>query len=147
MTLHGALSIIVTVKPGMEKELADLLQQIEKDPGHNPLLPFAQIDSIHFARFVICPTRPDARGRIIPSCLVFTTNYDQPLADHLQKLTTITGPGLWKVFSYTDPFPGGPFDQQPRRLPRPAFHKGQYLLCRRRQPLRSADPAGCSAER
>jgi len=110
MTLHGALTIVVTVKPGMENELADLLQQIEKDPGHNPLLPFAQIDSIHFARFVICPTRLDARGRIIPSCLVFTTNYDQPLSGHLQKLTTITGPGLWKVFSYTDPFPGGPFD-------------------------------------
>jgi hypothetical protein len=110
MTLHGALSIIVTVKSGMEEELANLLQQIEKDPGHNPLLPLAQIDSIHFARFVICPARPDAKGRIIPSRLVFATNYDQPLGDHLKKLTTITGPGLWKVFSYTDSFPGGPFD-------------------------------------
>jgi hypothetical protein len=110
MTLHGALSIIVTVKSGMEEELANLLQQIEKDPGHNPLLPLAQIDSIHFARFVVCPARPDAKGRIIPSRLVFTTNYDQPLGDHLQKLTTITGPGLWKIFSCTDPSPGGLFD-------------------------------------
>jgi hypothetical protein len=110
MTLHGAFSIIVTIKSGKEEELASLLQQINTDPGHNPILPLGSISSIHFARFVICPARPDAKGRTIPSRLVFTSNYDQPFSHHLRDLITLTGPGLWKVFSHTDAFPDVPFD-------------------------------------
>jgi hypothetical protein len=105
MTLHGALSIIATVNTGREAALAALLQQIETDPGVNPLVPFAAIGSIHFARFVICPAKPDAHGNPIPCRLVFTTNYDQSAQDHLEELIQHAGPGLWKVFSHCDEFP------------------------------------------
>src|SRR5579871_2524974 len=100
MTLHGALSVVLTIKTGKEQELADLLQQIEKDPGHNSMVPFASIPSIHFARFVICPARPDAKGELIPCQFVFTSNYDvaspSPAGQHahLQELITQAGPGL-----------------------------------------------------
>ena len=108
MTLHGALSIIATVNPGKEAALAALLQHIATDPGLNPLVPFAAIGSIHFARFVICPAKPDAHGNPIPCRLVFTTNYDQSTQDHLEELVLQAGPGLWKIFSHCDQFPGGP---------------------------------------
>lgn len=108
MTLHGALSIIATVNTGRESALATLLEQIETDPGLNPLVPFAAIGSIHFARFVICPAKPDAHGNTIPCCLVFTTNYDRSTQDHLEELVRQAGPGLWKIFSHCDQFPNSP---------------------------------------
>jgi hypothetical protein len=129
MTLHGALSILANVSPGMEERLAALLQQVDTDPGHNPLVPFAEINSIHFARFVICPARPDAKGQPIPCRLIFTTNYDKApnkgdaatdtparrdpntQTAHLKELTDQAGPGLWKIFSYCEGFSAGPYDQ------------------------------------
>src|SRR5450432_4222239 len=110
MTLHGALSILTDVSAGMEQPLASLLQQIETDPGNNPLVPFAKVKSIHFARFLICPARPDPEGNPLPCRLVFTTNYDQPLDAHLEELQQQAGNGLWKVFSHCKGFPEGNFD-------------------------------------
>jgi hypothetical protein len=111
MTLHGALSILADVKAGMEEPLAKLLQQIETDPGNNPLVPFAAIKSIHFSRFLICPARADPKGNPIPCRLIFTTNYDLPLDDHLEELQQQGGPGLWQVFSHCKGFPEGDFDR------------------------------------
>src|ERR1700744_3806671 len=105
MTLHGALSIITTVSPGREAALTALLQQIDADPGSNPLIPFSNIGSIHFARFVICPARPDAKGNPVPCRLVFTTNYDRSSQDHLTELIQHAGHGLWIIFSYCEGFP------------------------------------------
>ena len=70
MTLHGALSILADISAGMEEPLADLLQQIETDPGNNPLIPFATITSIHFSRFLILPAKPDPEGNPIPCRLL-----------------------------------------------------------------------------
>lgn len=111
MTLHGALSIVAKLQAGTEANLAALLDSIETNPADNPLLPFGKIRTVHFARFVICPAKPDVNGKIVPAQLIFTTNYDQPLAVHLKELIDHAGPGLWQVFSFCEDFPKDSYNE------------------------------------
>ncbi|HEX3935052.1 MAG TPA: hypothetical protein VHW43_10270 [Puia sp.] len=110
MTQHGAYSIVLTIREGRQPELAALLAQIDAAVGTNALIPFKQLPSIHFARFVILDTGPDIRGNSIPARLVFTTNYDLPLSGHLASLVAVGGKGLWRVFSMCEDAPVGGYD-------------------------------------
>ena len=110
MTQHGAYSIVLNIRQGMQPELAALLAQIDAEVGTNAIMPFKQIPSIHFARFVILDTGPDIHGNLIPARLVFTTNYDLPLSGHLDSLVNIAGEGLWQVFSMCEDAPSGGYD-------------------------------------
>ena len=110
MTQHGAYSIVLNIRQGMQLELAALLAQIDAEVGTNAVIPFKQIPSIHFARFVILDTGPDIHGNLIPARLVFTTNYDLPLSGHLDSLVTVAGEGLWQVFSMCEDAPSGGYD-------------------------------------
>lgn len=121
MTLHGALSVKANIRTGMEEGLAKLLDLIDQNPSDNPLVPFGKMKSIHFARFVLCPAAPDAKGHLIPAQLVFSTNYDKPRnndtkeltpqASHIRDLTQNAGPGLWQVFSFCENFPAGEYNE------------------------------------
>jgi hypothetical protein len=106
MMQHGAYSIVVNIREGMQPQLADLLQQIvDDDVETNTIVPFKRIVSIHFARFVILDKGIDAVGNGIAARLVFTTNYDRPLDTHLQELVSVAGKGLWRIFSLCEGFP------------------------------------------
>ena len=94
----------------MQGELATLLAQIDAAVDTNELIPFKQIRSIHFARFVILDAGPDIRGNILPARLVFTTNYDLPLDGHLRSLVAVGGKGLWRVFLLCEDAPTGGYD-------------------------------------
>ena len=110
MTQHGAYSIVLNIRQGMQPELAALLAQIDAAVGTNAIIPFKQISSIHFARFVILDTGPDIHGNPIPARLVFTTNYDLPLSGHLASLVNVAGEGLWQIFSMCEDAPSGGYD-------------------------------------
>jgi len=110
MTQHGAYSIVVNIREGMQQELTSLLQQIDTAVETNDIIPFKQIPSIHFARFVILDKGPDINGNSIPARLVFTTNYDNPLDSHLASLVAVAGKGLWRIFSMCDNSPAGGYD-------------------------------------
>lgn len=106
MTRHGAYSIVVNIREGMQQPLTDLLQQIvDNDVETNNIIPFKKIKSIHFARFVVLQAGTNAYGEAIPARLAFTTNYDLPANDHLQEMVTVAGEGLWKIFSHCENFP------------------------------------------
>ncbi|BAV08324.1 hypothetical protein SAMN05421788_112132 [Filimonas lacunae] len=112
MTEHGALSVLAGVQPGMQDLLSKLLADIELQKNDaNSSVPFTQVTTIHFARFVLLPERTDVTGKNIPAQLAFTTNYDGALQPHLEELLTQAGPGLWKVFSCCTQFPGGVYNQ------------------------------------
>jgi len=112
MTLHGALSIILTIKPGMKTELKELLKKMDEDVNTNPVIPFHKMESIHFARFVVLDIRPEIKGKEIKDCLAFTSNYDQPFDKHLDEMVTHAGLGFWQVFSHCVEFPAGNFDPE-----------------------------------
>lgn len=110
MTQHGAYSMIVNIREGMQQELVTLLQHIDAAVGTNDIIPFRQIPSIHFARFVILDKCVDIRGNSIRPRLVFTTNYDRPLDGHLHSMVAVAGPGLWRIFSMCEDSPAGKYD-------------------------------------
>lgn len=106
MTPHGALSILVKIKPGMKQTLANTLQDIVKQGvENNELIPFGKIASIHFARFVVLHESTDTAGKNIDAHLVFDTSYDVPLEAHLEELIRYGRKGLEQIFSRCEDFP------------------------------------------
>jgi hypothetical protein len=106
MTPHGALSILVKIKPGMKQALANTLQEIvNQGVETNDPIPFGKIKSIHFARFVVLHESMDTAGKPIDAHLVFDTSYDLPLEDHLEELVRYGRKGLEQIFSRCEDFP------------------------------------------
>jgi hypothetical protein len=112
MTRHGALSIITNIKPGMQQQVIDWCKEIEEyGVDNNPIIPFSKITSIHFARFVVLNETTNDFGEHEAARLVFTTNYDLPLDNHLRELVSIAGKGLWQLFAACEGFPDNAYNE------------------------------------
>ncbi|MBC7923376.1 MAG: hypothetical protein H7Z75_20045, partial [Ferruginibacter sp.] len=131
-TRQGALTVLARIRPDRVENVRQRLRQIsnEADGGveKNPVLPFQEIRSVHFARFLLLEAAKDADGSPVPARLVFSTNYDFPLAEHLAEL--VGQPGLASVFCHCEGFPAEPgpapvLDYLRRHAVRPtAFYVG-----------------------
>lgn len=105
---QSALNVVAEIKPEQSESLASLLAGMKGDPGHNPVLPFARIDTIHFARLVILPAAPRKGGGVFPPTLVITTNFDGDMDAHLRELAAVGGAGLVRILSHCAGFPASP---------------------------------------
>ena len=123
-TRQGSLLVMVPIRAGQRESLERLLHDIAYPPGGedlevNPLVPFRRLGTVHFARILIhdeSPSaaapipewkgRPQASGPPIPAKLLFSTDYDGPLAAHLDELLHEAGPGLDRLFAHCDGWPG-----------------------------------------
>jgi hypothetical protein len=84
------------------------------DP-QNALVPFGQLDRLHFARFVILddPTLDDiaaygVRHADLPKYLAFLADFDGSAGDFLADMVQRAGQGLREIFSHCEGFdPGG----------------------------------------
>ncbi len=116
MTPQSTLMVVAPIEASREAELRHLLARMNSevgvaDPG-NPLLPFSQFSTLHFARFVILDdaTAEDLRAYgadpLPPTkSLAFLCDCDGP-ADHLRgELAKRAGDGLRKIFSCCLEFP------------------------------------------
>lgn len=118
MIAQSNFMIAAPINPGREAELRALLLSMNKLPGfadpHNVLVPFAEFDTIHFARFVILKDEtvddlaefygpagafPDA-----PVYLAFLGDCDGPAEALLRNLANRAEAGLRKIFSYCEGF-------------------------------------------
>lgn len=108
MLIQSTVTIIAPLFPG-EKIMADLkavLQLIQTDVRHNPLIPFAQFPQVHFARFVVLEAVVDPKtGQIIPSSLAFSICLDGAAKNFLRSLVELAGTGLDKVFGHCQGYP------------------------------------------
>lgn len=105
MTEHGALTVVARIKPERMQQLQEVLDAINANVETNSVLPFKKLTSIHFARFVILDEAVDLHGNRIPVQLVFSSNYDAPLANHIQDLLKNAASGLDKIFSHCEGYP------------------------------------------
>jgi Dyp-type peroxidase family len=123
-TRQGSLLVMVAIRDGQQPALERLLEEIAHPPGGedlevNPVIPFRRLGTVHFARILIhaaSPSdevpipewegRPQASGPPIPAKLLLSTDYDGPLAAHLDELLREAGPGLDRLFSHCDGWPG-----------------------------------------
>jgi hypothetical protein len=110
MTPQSNFMVVAPIILERESELRELLDSMNRGPGQvdssNTLLPFAEFDTLHFARFVILDdkTTDDLRvygltPRIYPLYLAFLGDVDGDANAFLGKLIKRAGEGLRKIFS------------------------------------------------
>jgi hypothetical protein len=115
MTPQSNFMVAAPVAPGREPALRALLATMNRVPGtvdpDNALVPFAQFDRLHVARFVIlhddtlddlrqCGTRFDNA----PVWLVFLGDCDGPGETMLQELAARASDGIARIYSHCDGF-------------------------------------------
>jgi hypothetical protein len=110
MTPQGNFMILAPIVSSREAELRGLLDSMNEAQGrvnpNNPLVPFAQFDTLHFARFVILDdkTVEDLRiyglpVRIHPLYLAFLGDIDSEEEAFLNELVRRASDGLRAIFS------------------------------------------------
>jgi hypothetical protein len=110
MTPQSNFMVLAPIIPERETELRQLLDSMNHGPGqadpNNSLLPFAEFETLHFARFVILDdkTTEDVRiyglaPRTYPLYLAFLGDVDGDANAFLGKLIRRAGKGLGKIFS------------------------------------------------
>jgi hypothetical protein len=101
MTQQGALTIVTDIKPGKTAEICQLIaRMVEEDVEKNPSIPFSQISTIHFARFVVLQSHNGKNDQ-----LAFSTDYDKPLNNHLLQLLKFGKRGLHDLYSRCTGYP------------------------------------------
>ena len=115
MTPQSNFMVLAPIDPRREMELRQLLDSMNRGPGqvdpNNALLPFAEFDTLHFARFIILDdkTTEDVRvyglsPRSYPLYLAFLGDVDGDANAFLGKLIKRTGKGLGRIFSCCEEF-------------------------------------------
>ncbi|HEY7000342.1 MAG TPA: hypothetical protein VH330_01260 [Candidatus Udaeobacter sp.] len=110
MTPQGNFMILAPIVASREAELRGLLDSMNEAPGsvnpNNPLVPFAQFDTLHFARFVILDDKTVEDLRIYglpvrnyPLYLAFLGDMDGDEEAFLNELVRRASNGLRAIFS------------------------------------------------
>src|SRR4030095_1178650 len=110
MTPQGNFMILAPIVPSRAAELRGLLDSMNEAPGcvnpNNPLVPFAQFDALHFARFVILDDKTVGDLRIYwlpvrnyPLYLAFLGDMDGEEEAFLNELVRRASDGLRAIFS------------------------------------------------
>ena len=110
MTPQSNFMVLAPIVPERENELRQLLDSMNGGPGqvdpNNDLVPFAEFEALHFARFIILDdkTTEDVgvyglSPRTYPLYLAFLADVDGNASAFLGKLVKRAGKGLRKIFS------------------------------------------------
>ena len=115
MTPQSPFMVVAPVADGQEVGLRTLLGSMNALPGMadpaNELVPFAQFERLHFARFLVleAPTADDIVVYDIPpspwpTALVLLGDCDGPAECFLAELVERAGPGLRRIFAFCRDF-------------------------------------------
>jgi hypothetical protein len=115
MTPQSNFMFLASVAAGKTDELRMLLASMNRRPGvvdsQNPLVPFAQLTRLHFARFALLEdaTLDDITAYKLPrinypTYLTFLGDFDGPFDTFLADLVQQAGEGLKRIFLYCDDF-------------------------------------------
>ena len=98
------VTIVAPVRPRQLAPLRRLLERIGEDAAGNAELPFGRLRTAHYARLVLLENSRDLDGEAIPAQLVYMSDIDEPLSDHLDDLLGLA-PGLDRVFGRCEGYP------------------------------------------
>src|SRR5436305_2398392 len=115
MTPQSSLMVVAPLAGGRETSLRNLLGSMNVAPGRvdprNPIVPFAEFETLHFARFVILDdaTTGDiavygVQPPTYPLSLAFLADFDGDYDSFLGDLVRRAGDGLRRVFSHCEGF-------------------------------------------
>jgi len=75
-------------------------------PFGTAFIEFRHLTTVHFFRLVLLESARDATGNPIAPSLVFATDFDGPMAAHMDQLVRVAEPALRAVFNLCQPQPG-----------------------------------------
>ena len=104
LTRQLPITIVAPVRPRQLAPLRRLLERIGEDAAGNAELPFGRLRTAHYARLVLLEENRDLNGEAIPAQLVYMSEIDEPLSDHLDDLLGLA-PGLDRVFGRCEGYP------------------------------------------
>jgi hypothetical protein len=111
MTPQGNFTVLAAINPARAGELSGLLDSMNHGPGRldldNPLIPFAEFDTLHYARLLILrdncllDTRAYGGGPVpnYPLYLAFLGDIDGEVDAFFEEIARRAGPGLRTIFS------------------------------------------------
>lgn len=105
MSHQVALTVIARIKQGEVEHLKQLLKSMNDNVAHNDVIPFARLSNTHFARLIVLDESVDLNGARIAPSLVYMSECDAPLDQHLHELSDIAGEGLDKLCSHCADYP------------------------------------------
>jgi hypothetical protein len=151
MTPQSAFMVLAPIAAGREAELRRLLASMNDAPGRvnadNGLIPFAQFDTLHVARFVILDdkTLDDIRvyglpARSYPLYLAFLGDVDGEADTFLREIAARAPSGLRRIFGHCEGFgPTTDLVEWMQRHSAPAI--ANYVNCRGRTVRRVREEA------
>ena len=105
---QGALTIVTPVDPERVEDLSAFLTEIGDDVARNGHVPFVDLETVHFARWVILPAREsETGGAPYPAQLVYSCSHDGTAEEHLAELLGKAGPGIDRIYGHCMGFPTG----------------------------------------
>lgn len=110
MTPQANIMVVALIERSREAELRQILASMNLEPGvvdpRNSLVPFEQLDALHFARFIILEdkTREDLVQYNMPPAsadksLALLCDFDGSADVFFDRLVAVAGPGLVRIFS------------------------------------------------
>jgi hypothetical protein len=123
-TRQSSLLVMPVIRPGQFERLRELLESIGEAPSgeelvSNRVIPFRELKTVHFLRILVHPASPSeespipewdgvlqASGEPIPPKLLFSTDFDGPLEEHLDELLRVAGHGLDVIFGHCEGWSG-----------------------------------------
>ena len=104
LTRQLPVTIVAPVRPRQLAPLRRLLERMGEDAAGNAELPFGRLCTAHYARLVLLEESRDLNGEAIPAQLVYMSDIDEPLSDHLDDLLGLAS-GLDLVFGRCEGYP------------------------------------------
>lgn len=101
---HRGLTVITPILADQLNALRAHLNGIGKDIGGQTEIPFEELETVHFMRWVIIPEE-SLDGRVLPAQLILSTNYDGPESVHLHELVDKASAGLRRIYACCEGFP------------------------------------------
>lgn len=102
---QGAYTLCTAINPEAIEDLKAVLAEINRDVARNDVVPFKKMNDTHFARFVILEETTDEKGRSIRPSLVFSSNFDGSMENHLKLLAELAGEGLDQICCFCEGYP------------------------------------------
>jgi hypothetical protein len=102
-----ALTIRVEITAEQFGSLDQMLTDIGRKGSAHDLIPFADLDGVHFGRILLLPETLDLDGATIRPSILYLGELDAPADNHVVELVDKARPGLDRLFSGCDGYPTG----------------------------------------
>jgi hypothetical protein len=100
-----AVTVIARIRPNAVEDLERVLEGMGDGVANGKLIPFHELEQVHFARLFIVHGADDVAGASIPPSLVLLSDIDGPLTRYLSDLVQSARDGLDRIFAHCEDYP------------------------------------------